>query len=143
MVAGKERKPGFRLIGTASRRFHQRVLRRSGVFQDRIQMFEGFIHCQGVHLTAVLVGPVLDRRFKEMSRDLNGQRIGYDSPGALLVLHPCWMRQRYPHGTAAGKKFHIHRIGMSSGNRHNQRLINTVKPFSRPAVNCVKVLVHT
>ena len=106
-------------------------------------MFESFFDCKCVHFPAVLVGAILNGCFQEMPGNLNGERIGDDSPGTLLVLHPGWMRQSNPYGPAAGQKFHIHSIGVARGYRYDQGLINAMQPFSRPTINSVKVLVHT
>src|SRR6476646_3774127 len=124
------------------RRLDQRVLGRANFLQDRIQMFERLIHRQRVHLPSMLIRAGFNRRLQKMPGNLDGKRIGYDPTGALLVLHPCWMRQRNPYGTPAGKKLYVNSVGVPGRNRDNQGLVNTVEFLSGPAVGGVKVLVH-
>jgi hypothetical protein len=118
------------------------VLGRANFLQDCIQMSERFIHRQRVHLASVLIHAGFNRSLQKMPGNLDGQRIGYDPAGTLLVFHPCWMRQRNPNGTPAGKKLYINSVGVPRRNRDDQGLVNTVEFFSRPAVGGVKVLVH-
>src|SRR5438270_3389711 len=77
-----------------------------------------------------------------MSVSLNGQWIGDDPAGALVVLHPGWMRQSHPHRTPAHKKLHIDGIRMPGGDGHDQGLVNTMQLLPGPAVGSVKVVVH-
>jgi hypothetical protein len=105
-------------------------------------MHESFVYCQRVHLTAMLIRPVLNGRFQVMSRSLDSQRIGDGATGALLVLHPCWMRQRNPNGASADQKFYVNSVSVPRGYCHDQSLIHTVKPLPSPAVYSVEVLIH-
>lgn len=105
-------------------------------------MSERFIHRQRVHLSSVLIRAGFNRRLQEVPGNLDGQRIGNHPAGALLVLHPCWMRQRNPNGTPAGKKLYVNSVGVPRRNGDDQGLVDTVELFSGPAVGGVKVLIH-
>lgn len=105
-------------------------------------MRERFLHRQGVHLPSMLVGSIFNGSFQEMSGGLDGQRIGKSPASALLVLHPSWMRQRNPYGTAAGQKFYVNGVSVAGGYSNDQGLINTMELLSGPAVYGVEVVVH-
>lgn len=105
-------------------------------------MSERFIHRQRIHLPSVLIRAGFNCSLQEMSGGLDGQRISDDPAGALVVLHPCWMRQRYPNGTPAGKKLYIYSVGVPGRNSDDQGLVNTMESLSGPAVGGVKVLIH-
>ena len=124
------------------RRLDQRVLGRANFLQDCIQMSERLIHRQRVHLPSMLIRAGFDRRLQKMPGRLDGKRVGYHPSGALLVLHPCWMRQSNPYGTPAGKKLYVNSVGVPGRNRDDQGLVNTMESLSGPAVGGVKVLVH-
>src|SRR6266481_8304082 len=103
-------------------------------------MRERFIHGEGIHLSAVLVTSGLNGCLQEMARNLNGERIGDDTAGSPVVLHPYRMRQCYPDRTSIHQEFNVHGISMASGHGHNQGLIHSMEFVAGPAVGCVKVL---
>ena len=105
-------------------------------------MFEGFVHSQRIHFPAMLVCPILDGRFQEMSRCLDRQRIGNSASGALFVLSPGWMRQRDPHWTSAGQKLDVNGISVTGRDGDDQGLVNAVQPLPGPAIYGVEVLIH-
>jgi hypothetical protein len=124
-------------------RLDQRVLGRANFLQDCIQISKRFIHRERVHFASVFIRAGFNRRFQKMPGNLDGQRIGYDPAGSLVVFHPCWMRQGNPNGTPADKKLYINSVGVPRRNGDDQGLVNTVESLSSPAVGGVKVIVHT
>ena len=117
-------------------------MRRRHQFRDYgLQMLQSLRHCERVHF--------LSRTFSRFQRplqivpgDFDGERISNDLAFPILVFHPSWTRQRYPHRPAIDQKFDIHRIGVPCGNGHDKRLINAVDfPFG-PAVDRVEILIH-
>src|ERR1051326_2330780 len=132
---------GFWLVD-GSGRLYQRVLRRAYFLQDCIQISESFLHRQRIHLASVLIRSGFDRRFQEAPGGLDCQRVCNHPARALLVLHPCWMRQSDPDGTPAHEKLDVDGVGMAGGYGDNQGLVHAVQLLSGPAVCGVKVLVH-
>ena len=138
-MAGREQRVlAFERLG----RFDHCVLGRANLLQDRIQVFQRFIHRQRVHLPAVFIRAGFNRRLQKTPGGLDGQRIGNHPAGPLLVLHPCWMRQRNPYRTSAGEKLYVYSVSVPGRNRDNKGLVNTMESLSGPAVGGVKVLVH-
>src|SRR2546426_9152234 len=107
-----------------------------------IQMCERLLNRQRIHLSSYTLAR-FQRSFQVVSGNLNRQRIGYRTPGSLLVLHPGRMRQRHPNRPPVYQEFNIDRISMAGCNRHNQRLVNTVHLLFGPAIGGVKILVHS
>src|SRR6266567_1152227 len=96
---------------------------------------------QRIHLASQTF-PRLKRRLKIMTGNFNSQRIGDHLARAVLILHPGGMRQGHPYWMPVHQELDIHGIGVSRGNGHDQRLVNTVDPFLAPTVNGVEVLIH-
>jgi len=115
---------------------HRRVLGHDGV-----QMLQGLIHRERVHLAAAIQS-TFDSSFQEVSRDLDGQRVGDHLAGAPVVLRPGRVGQRDPHRAAIDQEFNVHRVGMAGGDGHDDGLIDAVQLFARPAVLHPKILVH-
>lgn len=105
-------------------------------------MSERLIHRKRIHFPAMLIGARLDGCLQKMSGSLRSQRIRNYPPCALVVFHPCWMRQSDPYRTPADKKLYVNGIRVAGGNGDNQGLINAMQLLSGPAVGSVKVLVH-
>ena len=78
-----------------------------------------------------------------MTGNLDGQRIGDGFTRAVLVFDPSRKRQRNPYRPAIHKKLDINRIGMSCGNGYDQRLKDAVYFLFGPAVQGMKILIHS
>ena len=77
-----------------------------------------------------------------MPGNLDGERIGNRLARALLVLHPCRMRQRHPHGSSIDQKFNVDGVSMPRSNGNDQRLINAMNRLLAPAVSGSEILKH-
>src|SRR6266404_2493908 len=77
-----------------------------------------------------------------MPGNLLRQRVGDKRASPLLILHPCRMRQRHPHRTPIHQEFDVHSIGMASGNRDDQSLIQAMDRLLGPAVSSSEVSKH-
>ena len=105
-------------------------------------MIQRFINGEGIHFASLVVTAGVNEILQVVAGNLDGKRISDDSPGALVVFHPCWMRNRDPDRLAIYEKFYVHCIRVSHGNGNNERLVQAMEFVSTPTVGDVKVLVH-
>jgi hypothetical protein len=104
-------------------------------------MLKSLLDGQRIHFLAYPFAR-FQRALKIMSRNLYGERIGNQLPGALLVLHPRGMRQGNPDRATVDQKLNVYRIRMPSGNGDDQRLIKAMHAFLGPAVHGMKIFIH-
>src|SRR5216683_4794308 len=100
-------------------------LRGLQLSDNRIQMTESLIHRKRVHLSIYTLTR-FKRHLQIMSGDFDRQWIGDHLVGAVLVFHPCGMRQGHPDRTSIHQKFDVHRVSVPRSNRHDKRLIDTM-----------------
>src|SRR5580700_8021672 len=81
------------------------------------QMLKSLLNRQRIHLAAESFAS-FQRGFQEMPGDFFRQRIRDHLSGALLELHPGWMRQSDPDRSSADEKLDVDGISMagSDGN---------------------------
>src|SRR4029077_4175406 len=105
-------------------------------------MMESLIHSKRIHLSIYALAR-FKRHLQVVSGDFDRQWIGDHLAGAVLVFHPCGMRQGHPHRTSVHQKFDVHRVSVPRSNSPDGRLIDTMLiPFA-PAIDGEKVLIHS
>ena len=105
---------------------------RSFVDQGR-KVIQRLLDGERVHLTPQPFSG-FERRFQVVPGDFNRQRVGNGFASLAFVFNPCWSGKRHPDSPAIDEKLDVYRVGMTGGDGHNQRLINTVHFFFCPAV---------
>ena len=107
-----------------------------------LQMLQSLGYGERIHLLgSAFTG--FQRPLQIVPGDFDGQRIGDDLAFPILVLHPGGTGERDLHRPPIDQKLDIHRIRVPGGDSYNQGLINAVHFLLGPAVNGVKVLIHT
>src|ERR1700694_1386841 len=106
-------------------------------------MGKGFVHRKRVHFAPVLIVAGLNRRLQVMAGKLNRKRVCDNASRPFVVLHPGWMRHRNPYWMSVNNEFDVYGIRMAGSYGHNQCLIQAMEFMSGPAVDGVKVFVHS
>ena len=106
-----------------------------------LEVPQRFVNGQGVHLT-INAFAGFQGRLEVVTGDLDGERVGDELAGTILVLNPGRMRQGDPHRAASRQKLDIDRIGMSCSDGDNEGLINAVHFLPGPAIECMEISIH-
>ena len=113
----------------------------SELLHNRVEMGQSLLNPERMDLAAGL-DSFFQGLLEVVSGDLHRQGIAKLLASALLVLRPRGMWERDPNRLAVYQKFDIHGIGMPGGDGYDQRLIDAMDLFPRPALGGVEVIVH-
>src|SRR5579884_3964044 len=96
-------------------------------------MFEGIGDGEGVHFAAAVFAR-FDGPFQVVTGNVDGERIGDDVAGALVVLDPGGMRERDPDGASVGEELDVDGVGVAGGDGDDECLVGAVNVLISPAV---------
>ena len=108
---------------------------------DGVEVRKGFVYGGGVHFAGGVVA-FLDQLLEVTSGDLDGDAVGDDLTGALLLLDPGGAGQGDTHWAPIDVEADIHGIGMTRSNGHDVCSPLAVEVFAGPAVGHVEIFVH-
>jgi len=112
-----------------------------GFVDHGVEMSQHFGNRDGVDLTISVVA-LFDELLEMPTGNLDGELVGDDLAGALLLLHPCGAGQGDPHGPAVDVKPNVYGVGVARGNRHDVGFPRAVKVFATPTVGHMEIFIH-
>jgi hypothetical protein len=113
-----------------------------GLFENRIQMLEGFGHGKRVEVAPALLA-VLQNAAQIMPCDFHCQRIGDGVAGLSLMLGPRGKSQSDPNRAPVDEKLHVHGIGVAGCNRQHDALKDTTDWSAGPTLDSAEIFIHT